>query len=47
MEATGDIELVARWLGHDDIEQSSIYIEPNIKALRAALCTFLDGVDET
>ncbi|MDO8729540.1 MAG: site-specific integrase [bacterium] len=45
METTGDIELVARWLGHDSIEQSSIYIEPNIKALRAALSSFVDGVD--
>lgn len=44
MEATGDIKLVARWLGHD-IDQSIIYIQPNLKALREAIRTFFDGID--
>jgi integrase len=45
MEATGDIEVVARVLGHDDIDQSLVYLTPNMTAIRNALRRIFDHVD--
>lgn len=45
MVATNDIDLVARWLGHEDIEQTSVYIIPNMVAIKEAFRTALDGVE--
>lgn len=45
MESTGDIDLVARWLGHEDIDQSMIYLEPNMKAIKEAFRGIFEGLE--
>lgn len=45
MEATGDIELVARLLGHESIDQTAAYLDFNRKAAKSALIMFFDDID--
>jgi hypothetical protein len=46
METTRDIDLVAQMLGHDDVEQTMIYLEPNMKSIKDALAGFYDFVED-